>query len=163
MCTGVEIAAISLAVAGTATATYGGIKQGQAAKEEERQRANLEKLRAKRERVQQIRQARIQRAEILQAGANSGAGESSSVQTGAAGTYAQAFSNISYINSQEAIGRGISEARQDQINAQGLQTLGKGMQDLGGIIFANAQDINDIFSLSGSGSGGSGGSGSSGG
>ncbi len=123
----------------------GQVEAGKARKNEENLRASLEKIRAKRERVQQIRQARIQRAEILQQGANSGASESSSVQTGAAGTYAQAFSNIQYINTQEAIGRGLKESRQDAQDAAGLITLGKGIMDVAGMAFGNMQNINTIF------------------
>ncbi len=139
------IASLVLGGIGTGMSVFGGLKAGKAAKQEEAHRASLEKLRAKRERVQQIRQARIQRAEILQQGENAGAGESSSVATGAAGTFAQAFSNISYINQQESIGRGITAARTDQIAGQGLATLGKGMQDVGGMIFANQKNIQDVF------------------
>ncbi len=146
MCDPISAAALTLSAGGFVGKIIGGIQQNKAMKQEENQRANLEKLRAKRERVQQIRQARVQRAEILQAGANSGASESSSVQSGAAGVYAQAFSNISYINQQESIGQGIHNARQSQIDAQGTIMLGQGMQDIGGAIFANKQNIHDVFS-----------------
>lgn len=138
-------AAAIAAIAGTAVSVVGAIKQGQAAKQEEEARANLEKIRAKRERVQQIRQARIQRAEILQQGANAGVGESSSVATGAAGVYGQAFSNISYINQQTSIGQSITNARQSQLDAQGVSVLGQGFADIGGTIFANRKNIQDVF------------------
>ncbi len=146
MCDPVTLSAMVIGGIGSAVAVHGQIQKGKAMKDEEKSRANLEKLRTKRERVNQIRQARIQRAEILQSGANAGASDSSSVQSGAAGTYGQAFSNISYINQQSSISTSISNARQKGIDADGIIALGKGLQDGAGAIFANRQNINDVFS-----------------
>lgn len=130
MCTGVEIALIGAAGIGTGVAVHGQSQQLKAAKRGEEAKARLEAIRTKRERTQQIREARIRRAEILQQGANAGVSESSSVQSGASGVYGQAFSNIQYLNQQESAGKAISSARQDEINAQGIQALGKGITDI---------------------------------
>jgi len=135
MCTGVEIALLTTAIVGTTTATVGALKAGKAAKAGEQARARLEAIRSQRERTDQIRQARIRRAEIVQAGENAGVSESSSVQSGAAGVFGQAFSNISYINQQESAGKAMSNARQDGHDAQGLIALGQGMSDIAGTAF----------------------------
>jgi hypothetical protein len=134
-------------LAGTATAAVGQIQAGKAAKGAEKLAASQAQSEAARERTRQIRQARTRRAEILQAGANSGA-ESTSVTTGAAGAMAAGFQNIAEINSQEAGAIGMSRQRQKGINAQGISSLGQGIAAMGATAFNNADEVSDIFGIS---------------
>lgn len=142
-----SIVALALAIAGTGTATVGAIKAGDAKKKAERLAAANASIEASRERTKQIRQARIRRAEILQAGANAGVSESSSVKAGAAGAMGAAFTNIGEINSQESAAKGQSAMRQGIIDAEGISNLGSGITSLGGTIFAGADELNDIFGI----------------
>ncbi len=143
----IALAALAIAAAGAVTSTVGGIQQGKAQKSMERMKARQQAIEAARERTKQIRAARQQRAQILQAGANQGAGDSSSVQAGAAGAISQAFQNIGDINRQESAGKAMSAGRQDILNAQGVQTVGAGMTQLGGALFGNSEEIGDIFGI----------------
>lgn len=141
----IPIAALALTAIGTGVSVYGAMEQGAAQQKQERAQSRLQSIRAARERTSQIREARIRRAEIIQAGANQGASESSSVASGAGNVRQQSFSNIQYINQQEGMGIAISKARQEQINAQGISTLGQGIAAVGGTVFNNREEIGSIF------------------
>ena len=143
---GIEtLAAIGLAFAGTAASVYGQVQAGKAAKDAQIARARQEEIRAAQQRTQQIRQSRIKRAQIEQAAASSGA-ESSSATTGASGVTSAGFSNIQYINDQVSIGKSASAAEQRGIDAQGISNLGSGVAALGGSVFNQRAEIQDIFS-----------------
>lgn len=135
---------LGLAIVGTTVSVVGSLEQGAAQKKAERARQRLQQVSAQRERTQQIRQARIKRAQIAQSGTNSGAGESSAVEGGMAGVQSQALQNIGFIGRQVNAGEEISRANQDLINAQGISSLGGGITDIGGTIFSNRAELNDI-------------------
>lgn len=128
------IIGLAIMAVGMAVSAYGQIKQGQMAKQAERVKAAAASVRAARERTQQVREARVRKAEILQAGANSGASESSSVQSGAAGAFAKAYGNIEFINQEESSGKALSIANQGIINAQGISAIGQGIESIGGAV-----------------------------
>jgi hypothetical protein len=139
------IAAIALTLVGTGVGVYGAMEQGAAAKQSERTQQRLQDRRAARERTQQIRQARIQRAQVFAKGANQGAGESSGVQGGAYAASSNAYSNIQYINAQQGYGQAMSRARQRGMDGQGISALGAGLQDLGSTVFTYKDELGDIF------------------
>jgi len=141
------IASLALSAIGTGTSILGGLKEGAAQKSAEKMRAGQLRIETARERTRQIRAGRAARAQVLQQGANTGASESSSVATGAAGAMSQAYSNIVGLNQQESAGIGQSAIRQDIIDARGIQTLGQGMTQLGGAIFNNQDELADIFGI----------------
>lgn len=124
---------VALAVAGAGVSVYGGMQQASAQKEAEQAQSRMESLKAARERTQQIRNANTARAGILQAGANQGAAGSSSVATGASGVTSEAMGNIQQIGYEEQTGLAISRAKQKQVNAQGLETLGSGITEMAGV------------------------------
>ena len=142
------IASIALAtmVAGTVVGTVGSLKANKAAQGAAKLQAGQAKVEAQRERIKQIRASRAARAQIEQAGANSGA-ESSSAITGAGSATAQGFSNIQAINSQEAVGQAVGRQNQKMIDARGVATLGSGIASIGGTVFAGADEIGDIFGI----------------
>lgn len=139
------IAGAALVVAGTGVQVAGSLMAQGAQKKATQAQAGMQQVQAARERYQQIRQARIARANIVQEGENQGAGGSSSVISGAAGVMNQAYGNIGYINDQAVTGKIVSRAKQDMINAQGIQTIGSGISSLGGSVFQNSKELNDIF------------------
>lgn len=137
---------LALAAVSLATTAYGQVSTMQAQKKAQTVKASAESIRAARERTQQVREARVRKAEILQSGANSGASESSSVQTGAAGATQRAYGNIEFINQEESAGKALSMANQGIINAEGITALGKGIGQIAGTFAANYKEVNDIFS-----------------
>lgn len=145
MCTGVEVAALALAVAGTATSTYTTIQAGNTRKKAEQMKARQANIAAARERTQQIREARIKRAGIQQAAINQGAADSSSAITGASGVLSQAYGNNQYITDQAMQGEAISNLNQKAENQLGNAAIGQGVAQLGGTIFGNKDEITDIF------------------
>lgn len=130
---GADPISIGLMVAGTLVSTVGGVMNAQAQAKEVKAKERMAQVQAQHERLQQIRQARIAQANIIQAGTNQGVGSSSSVTTGASTAYGQAEQNISYINNQENIGAAIFKAQRQQINDQGIQSIGKGISDIGSV------------------------------
>lgn len=142
----IALIALAAIAVGTGISTYAGVEGAKAARKVSEARSKGESIRAARERTKQIREGRIKQAQILQAGANVGAGESSSVQSGAAGAMQSAFGNIQFINQQESIGKSITTAQQGVYRAQGVGAIGAGISDIGGAVFNNRQELGDIFS-----------------
>lgn len=102
------------------------IKQSKQAKkrrkaEEEAQRVAQVRadVEARKERRKQLREARIRRAQVIQANINSGGGISSSVTQGAIGGINTQFgSNIGAINESQGFSRRISTANEQAASAQ---------------------------------------------
>lgn len=138
------IAALAVAVIGTGVEVYGGIKSAEAQSKAEAARRRMEEVRAARERTQQVREARAKVAAIQASSENQGAGESSSAITGAGGVVSSRNANLGFINQQEGIAAQISQANQQNINAQGIATLGAGLAKIGGTVFANRDEVHDI-------------------
>lgn len=142
---GVDPISIGLEVAGTATSIVGGVMGMNAQKEEVRARQRQQDLQAQQARLQQIRAARVQRANIVQGAASSGTGESSSAITGESGVVAKEEGNIQNIDDQQHIGQVIESAQMQQIQAKGIQSIGQGMTSVGGTIGDNKDAIQNIF------------------
>lgn len=146
---GIDPISIGIMAAGTIISAVGSVNGVMSQQREQRAKQRQADLQAQNARLDQVRQGRIARARIVQAGANQGAGESSSVTTGASGATNQADSNIQYINDQQNVNNAILSAQRGQVNAQGLQALGNGITNIGGTIFSNDRFIDkkakDIF------------------
>ena len=140
------IAAATAATVGASVSAYAGIQQGNAQKKTLKAQQKLEDLRSQRETYAQIRASRKAQADVIASGAAQGVSDSSSVKGGASGAKALGFSNIGYIAKQGQIGKDITAARQSAVNAQGLATIGAGIADIGGTIFANKDVIGGLFS-----------------
>jgi len=97
---GFDPISIGLMVAGTAVSAAGAFQSMSAQQQQLKARQAMMNLQTQNERLDQVRQARIKRAQIIQSGTNQGVGASSSVQTGASGVQGQAESNIQFIDSQ---------------------------------------------------------------
>lgn len=145
MCDPVTAIALTAMVIGTGVSTYSSVEASSNAKKAEQMKQRQAEVAAQRERTQQIRQARIKRAQILQSAANQGASDSSSAVSGASGVMSQAYGNIQYINDQEMLGKSVSSAQQKIYDNQGDAALGQGISAIGGTVFANRDEIGDIF------------------
>ena len=136
------IAALVAAAASAIGGTVATARSSRAAKDAEVLRAQSERVQAQRERTQQIRAMRRQRAEIIQAGENAGASGSSSVIGGADSVSSQAFSNIQYIGNQEALGGAMTSVNQRSINAKALGGFSQAVGQFAGV----ALQARDVFS-----------------
>jgi hypothetical protein len=123
--------ALASTLIGTGVGVAGSIKAQKAEKDARGIQAAQDRIKAQRERTQQVRQMMARRAEILQSGEEQGATGSSAVAGGVAGVQSAAFGNIQYIGAQEAFGRGMSAQSQRRSEGVGLVTLGKGISTFG--------------------------------
>lgn len=143
---GIDPISLGVMAVGTIVSGVGAIKNANAQQAQLKAQGRMADVEAQQARLEQVRQSRIARAKIEQAGADQGVGESSSVTTGASGVVGQAESNINYINNQQDIDQAIFKAKSAQVSASGIESLGEGLQKLGGSVFANSDKIKDIFS-----------------
>lgn len=138
---GIDPISIGLMVAGTLVSAGGQIMGQQAADKARKAQQRQADMEAQRKKLEQVRQARIARANIIQAGENQGAGGSSAVQGGAMGVTAQANQNIQYVGDQQNINNAISHAQTQEANAAGLSNLGAGIASFGGTVFNHSDYI----------------------
>lgn len=138
---GVDPISIGIMAAGTLMSIGGGIMGQQAQKKAMQAQQRQADLEAQNQKLQQIRQARIARANIIQAGENQGAGGSSSVTGGASGTLANAEQNIQYIGDQEHLSNVVASAKNQMADAEGIQKLGGSLQNIGGTVFNHSDYI----------------------
>ncbi len=125
--------AIAAMAAGTLLSTYGQFAGAAAQRRQVRAQQAQSDMEAQNQRLEQVRQSRIARANSVQMAENQGAGGSSS-ETQAAQNYGnQAASNIGFINQESDIGHTIASAKIAQVNAQGLVDLGQGITKLGAL------------------------------
>lgn len=124
-----------LELVGAVVSIAGGLMGAAAANRENKARQAMANVQQQNQRLDQVRAARIKQAQIIQAGANQGAGttESSSVVTGASGAVGQAESNVAYIANQWNVSKSIFSAQRAQIQAKGIEDIGKGIFDVGQI------------------------------
>lgn len=144
------------------------IAKRQAAAEQERAKAEAERQRieqvradvaARKERREQLREARIRRSQVLSAAANAGAIGSSTTQ-GALGSLGSQFgANIGAINEAQGFGQAISTqneaaaAQQTEINrlegksrqVQAQQSLFESIGDLGQSVFDRGGGFTTLF------------------
>jgi len=139
------IIGLGLAAGGTVVSTIGALQNQAAMARAERANRRAQEIASARERTKQVREARITAARIAQSAIAQGVQESSGAKGGLFSLQSQRNANLSYINQQELISQALSKARQQQINSQGLVTLGEGTAKIGGTIFGNREEINDIF------------------
>jgi hypothetical protein len=104
---------------------------------------------AQQQRLQQVRESRIQQAKIVQAGVNQGVGstEASSVLTGKSGVYGQAETGIANISDEEGIANDIFKEQKHMLNTSIFDTLATGMNQTAGALGSLSASYN-----SGSGS-----------
>ena len=80
---------------------------------------------AQQEKTQQLREARISRAQVIAAGVNAGAGSSSVLEGGASSAYSSALGNVSNLNALQTYSEDISKINQDLAASSGrLNVLG---------------------------------------
>lgn len=120
--------ALQLVVA--AALAIGSLVAGEEARSEQRKASRLQRRlqerQNQRERLQQVREANIERARIRASAANAGTAESSGVQGGIAAVQQSAASNISFINQADNLQQGIASANRRAQDAAGAsQALGQ--------------------------------------
>lgn len=138
---GVDPISIGLMVAGTLVSAGGQFMAGQQAAKQRKMQQRQADMEAQRKKLDQVRQARIARANILQTGENQGAGGSSAVVGGAQGVTAQAESGIQYIGDQQNINNAIAHSQAVEANDAGIANLGAGLANVGGTIFNHSDYI----------------------
>lgn len=145
----IAIIGASIAAIGTGVSVAGSIESGHAQKKAEQARSQMQAIQAARERTQQVREARIKTAAVQAVAENQGAGGTSAAIGGQMAIQGQLGQNVSFIDQQVQAGEAISRANQQNINAQGLETLGAGAAKIGGSIFSGREEISavkkDIF------------------
>lgn len=137
-----------LSVVGAGIGLFGQMSQASAQRDASRAQARLASLKAARERTQQIREARIKRAQVEQTAANAGAAASSGAISGAQTIESAAASNIAYINQEEGFQQAFDHFRRRELNAEGIAQLGSSVMGIGSTIFNNKDEIGDIFGKS---------------
>lgn len=113
---------------------------------------------ATQEKLQQLREGRIRRAQLIAAGVNAGGGQSSSLEGGASSAYTSAIGNVANLGALQTYSEGISKTNQELAASQGRsQVLGVKMETqqqkakmIGGI-------FNTVLSVASMGWGGAGG------
>lgn len=138
---GIDPISIGLMVAGTLVSAGGQFMAGQAADKARKAQQRQADMEAQQKKLQQVRQARIARANIIQTGENQGAGGSSAVQGGAMGVTAQANQNIQYVGDQQNINNNIAHDESVAANWNGISNLGSGIASLGGTVFNHSDYI----------------------
>lgn len=132
---GFDPISIGLMVAGTAISALGALKSQGAEAQQMRARQAMTNIQAQNERLDQVRQARIKQAQIVQMGNNQGAGESSSVTTGASGVQGQAESNIQYIGAQQNAINDIFSADRAKMDGGAISSIGGAVSGMGRTLF----------------------------
>ena len=112
---------IGLAVASVGLGAAGQRQQRQAVKEQKEGQRIAQRsadVRAQRERIRQVREARIRQAQVEAAGFGAGAPSSSAVAGGISSLSSQLGSNIGALNTQQAFSGAISRSNQAALDAQ---------------------------------------------
>lgn len=145
------------AAVGAATAVYGTIQQSKASKKAasaQQRAAQLEQRRqdlaAARERRQQYRQARIQRAQIASNAGATGVSQTSGAISGQGIVGTQAGANVSYLNQQSDLARQQGIFQTQAYTAQGKAAMWGGVASLGSSIFSNSSQIAGLWGSTGS-------------
>lgn len=132
---GFDPISIGLMVAGLAVSAAGTVMGAQAQSKELAGRQALSNLQAQNERLDQVRQGRIRAAQIVQGGANQGAGESTALTGGVQSVQGQVESNVQQIGQQQGIVNSIFDAQKSYNNSQTVQQIGGAVSGLGKTLF----------------------------
>ena len=115
---------IAIAALATGTQVATSIIAQREARDAERTRRGAEELRAQRERLQTVREARIRRAEVAAAAEAQGATGASAVQGAQASIGTQLASNLGFIEAQN---RAAADISQNQLTINTAQAIGEGV------------------------------------
>lgn len=137
-----------LTAGGIATSIIGGVRASSASRRAEKLREQQLRLESTRRRREAIRQFQLQRATALSniTGATGSVLGGGSAIGGLGGLTSNLSTQLNTISQAEDIGTGIFKANADYASAQGLQSIGGGMQSFGGQLFQNSQAIGRIGS-----------------
>jgi len=137
---------IGAAVIGAAATVYSSNKASDAAKKQasaqrdsQAAQGRMASADAARSRIQQAREARMKRGQIIGAGASSGLGSGTTGITGAVGSIgSQLASNVGTINQTESFAAEIGAANQRGADAQGDIMKWQAIGNIGSTIFSTA-------------------------
>ena len=113
-----------IAIAGLAIAAGGAVMSIKAQQEAASQQKKLNNVNARRDRRRAIRESRMARAQVLNTGAQVGAGESSAVSGGVSSVGAQMGSNLGFSTQTQALGNNITNANARDSMFQGISSIG---------------------------------------
>ena len=116
-------------------------KAGKRAAKVEQRRADVQTAR---ERMKQVREARIKRAQVQQAAANTGA-EGSAVIGAVSSIQSQETQNISFLDQVQGLSRQASIFRQQQAGYQSDAQTAGAVASLGGFTATNAPQLKKMF------------------
>lgn len=122
---------VAVTAAGTAVQMSASKKAAKASQRAAEAQRRQEQVAQQRERVKQVREARIKRAQIIQAGENQGAAGSSSVIGGQYSVAQQANQNIGYTLKQEGLGNEVYNQNTIIRKANKTEQLGQGISAMG--------------------------------
>lgn len=123
-----------LSVAGTAFGMMGQQKQQNAQKRAARANYAQSQLENQRNRLETIRKARIERAQSLQASANSGAGESSTSIGAAESIQGQMEANLGFLGASSTNATKGYQAQQEGFAGESMADTGNALKTAGSVI-----------------------------
>lgn len=144
----IALVGLGLSAAGTAFSVYQGNQAAKDQKKAMKAQQRASDLKAARERVQAVREARIRRASVVASAGQTGTGMSSGVAGGTGSIQSQLGGNLNFSLGQQALGR---EATSANISAAGHQAdanMWSAVAGLGGSLIGNSQQVSSLFSPS---------------
>ncbi len=149
--TGLEVAALAVAVVGTGASMYEQHKAQGYQKQATRAARLQNDLQAARQRRDAIRQARIAQGQLGVKGATQGVQNSSAFQGGLGSIQSQLNNNLSFLDVYNNLSNEASLALDKAASAQGLASDFGKVADLGMTVFGNSSHISKVFSPRASG------------
>lgn len=143
--TGLEVAALAIAVVGTGASIYEGQKAQQYQKNATRDARIQNDLQAARQRRDAIRQARLAQGALATKGASQGVQNSSGVLGGQGSIQSQLNNNLSFLDQYNALSTDASINLDKAATATGWSSDFGKISDLGMTVFGNAPHIQRVF------------------
>jgi hypothetical protein len=131
----ISIAGLALTAFGTVSSFMQQQKAAEAQKKALAVQSAMDQLKQQREARQAMREARIKRASIVQAGANQSATASSAVQGGAASVQSQLSGTLSFLDQMGQMAKQATGYQQAAVDAGASAGMFGAIANLGGTIF----------------------------
>lgn len=130
MGTGAEMVLPAIIGVGTGASIISSEMSRHEQKKASRAQRRIQQRQSQRERLEQIRQARVQGAQILQAGVNTGTQGASGIQGGLANVQTQSAGNISFLNQIESMQQSIQRRQEKAAQYAGIADTASALGNL---------------------------------
>lgn len=140
-----SVGGLAASVLGTGGQIVQGHKAAGIQEKAKEQQEGMEEYAGRRERIKAVREARIKRAMVEAAGANTGVSNSSGVVGGTSSISSQLASNLSYMNTQQDYANKMSGYNQDIANTRVASNLFGTVGGIGNQVFQDAGGWTTIF------------------